>query len=284
MTITWAGPVVLAALLTAAFAAAVIASQLHGRERLLVRAGGLPRSSGTRKSTVVSFGSHRKRRLMTVFAPVGGLLLGFIAAGPAGGVMGALVGLVAPRSAHRARQRRTAEALDRQLAVTVSGIAAALRAGLSLSQAIRFAAEESAEPVRRTIGEVIDREALGVPLEESLDRWAAGSRSGDVRLVASVLRLRVGAGLPAVLDQVARTLRQKESSRREVRSLTAQARLSGTILGLLPIGFFLFLSATSRQDMAAAYGSPVGVAAIVTGLGLEACAYGWIRRLLRVPA
>ena len=221
---------------------------------------------------------------MRVLLPIGGVLVGFVLTGPPGAVLGCVAGVVIPRSVRGARRRRADEALDRQLAVAVSGIAAALRAGLSLSQAIRFAAEESGEPVRRTIGEVIDREALGVPLEISLDRWAAGSRSADVRLVASVLRLRVGAGLPTVLDQVARTLRQKQASRREVQSLTAQARLSGTILGLLPIGFFLFLSATSRHDMAVAYASPVGLVAIVAGLGLEGGAYLWIRRLLRVNA
>ena len=66
-------------------------------------------------------------------------------------------------------------------------------------------------------------------------------------------------------------------------SLTAQARLSGSILGLLPVGFFLFLSVVSRSDMSAAYGSPAGLAAIVVGLVLDGAAYLWIRRMLRVP-
>jgi Flp pilus assembly protein TadB len=64
--------------------------------------------------------------------------------------------------------------------------------------------------------------------------------------------------------------------------LTAQARLSGAILGLLPIGFFLFLSATSRGDVAAAYRSSTGATAIVLGLAMQAAAFAWIRRLLRV--
>ena len=69
---------------------------------------------------------------------------------------------------------------------------------------------------------------------------------------------------------------------REVRSLTAQARLSGAILGLLPIGFFGFLWLTSRRDMLTALGSSLGRTAIVIGLVLEAAAFLWIRRLLQV--
>ena len=71
---------------------------------------------------------------------------------------------------------------------------------------------------------------------------------------------------------------------REVRSLTAQARLSGTILGLLPIGFFLFLSVVSHHDMAAAYSSSIGVAAIAAGLVLDGLAFLWIRKLVAVEA
>ena len=131
---------------------------------------------------------------------------------------------------------------------------------------------------------LVDREDLGLPLETSLARWGAASDSGDVRLVADVLALHVGSGLPRVLDRVCAALREREAARREVGSLTAQARLSGTILGLLPIGFFLFLSVVSRHDMTAAYSSPLGLAAIVAGLVLDGLAFLWIRALIRVDA
>ncbi|HEY2964959.1 MAG TPA: hypothetical protein VGJ99_01625 [Actinomycetota bacterium] len=72
------------------------------------------------------------------------------------------------------------------------------------------------------------------------------------------------------------------ASARELGSLTAQARLSATILGLLPIGFFLFLSVIARRDLEAAYETPTGVAAIGFGFALQGAAYVWIRHLLRV--
>jgi len=102
--------------------------------------------------------------------------------------------------------------------------------------------------------------------------------------VVGVLQLhhRTGGDLPRVLDQLSQTLRDRRAATAEVRSLTAQARLSGAILGLLPVGFFLFLSVTSRDDIAAAYHSSAGATAIVAGLVLDAVAFVWIRRLLRV--
>jgi tight adherence protein B len=182
---------------------------------------------------------------------------------------------------NRRRASRETERLEGQLASSSSGIAAGLRAGLSLAQAVAYSASEAEAPLGDALSAVIQRTSMGVPLEESLQTWEASSDSADVRLVTSALRMRMGAGLPAVLDQIARTLRHRESARREVRSLTAQARLSGAILGLLPIGFFLFLSVTSRHDLALAYQSPVGLASLVSGFGLEALAFLWIRKLLR---
>jgi tight adherence protein B len=84
--------------------------------------------------------------------------------------------------------------------------------------------------------------------------------SRDVQLVAGALDLhrRSGGDLPSVLDQVAATIRERVAVGREVRSLTAQARLSGWILGVLPIGFFAFLWLTSRRDIEGALSTPAG--------------------------
>jgi tight adherence protein B len=87
-----------------------------------------------------------------------------------------------------------------------------------------------------------------------------------------------------VLDQVARTLRLRRAAARELRSLTAQARLSGAVLGLLPVGFFAFMSVVSKHDVQAAYRSPAGLASILAGLVLDGGAFLWIRKLLQVQA
>jgi tight adherence protein B len=161
-----------------------------------------------------------------------------------------------------------------------------MRAGLSLARSVRFAAEEGEEPLAGTLRIVADRTDLGASLEHSLDEWARETGSPDARLLAGVLDLhrRTGGELPVVLDQVAATLRERRAAAREVRALTAQARLSGAILGLLPIGFFLFLSVTSRHDIEAAFHTPAGIAAVALGLAMQGLAFLWIRALLRVGA
>jgi len=204
------------------------------------------------------------------------------------GVVLALGGGAAGAIAWRVRERRRARALeaerDEQLVDVVTSITAAIRAGQSVQQALSFAAAETRHPLRSSL-ERLDRSMdLGVPLDDAIGVWTREVDTGDARLLAGVLTLhrRSGGDLPGVLDQVAGTLRERRAAIREVHALTAQARLSGTILGVLPFGFFAFLWLTSRSEIEGAFRSPAGVVAIGLGLVLEGLAFVWIRHLLEV--
>ena len=201
-----------------------------------------------------------------------------------GALLGAPAGLGCARLRSRRRRTRVREHLEDQLVDAVGAISAALRAGLSFSRAIGYAADEVDSPLADRLRAASDRIELSSPLDDALDRFADEVGGRDVKLLNGVLALhrRTGGDLPRVLDQVARTLRERRASMREVRALTAQARLSGAILGFLPMAFFLFLAVTSRKDIEAAFTTPAGLTAMIVGLTMQACAFVWIRKLLRV--
>ncbi len=262
----------------APFCLAAEASRLARREALLDRAG---RAVASRDPSRVRITRVAVARTLAVPA---GLVFGAVVAGWPGAVAGVVAAIAVPALRRRRRESARRELLEIQLIDAVSAVASGLRAGLSLTLALRAAADEGEPPLAPTLRELVDRTSFGVPFEESLGRWTESMPTEEARLVAGILGMhrRTGGNAPAVLDQAARTLRERHEAARELRSLTAQARLSGAILGLLPIGFFLFLSATSRGDIAAAYRSPAGAAAILLGLAMQAAAFVWIRRLLRV--
>jgi len=257
---------------------AAVAADLVERERIGARAGVMGRERHP--------GAPRRLRGATLrsVGALGGIVAGAWVAGLPGAAMGGIGAIVIPAVRARRRVAHRSERMQEQLAEAVSVIAAGLRTGLSLLQAISLAAGEVGAPLGTTLRELADRVSLGVPFPRSLDGWVAEVRVPEARLIAGVLSLqrRTGGDLPVVLDRLARTLRDRQAAAREVRSLTAQARLSGAILGFLPIGFFLFLSVTSRRDIAAAYHSSTGATSIVVGLLMQGAAFLWIRRLLRV--
>jgi tight adherence protein B len=248
--------------------------------------GGLARVDPPRGDAAGTHGTGRGRttRARGLAAAVAGGAIGWLLAGPPGLVGGLLALGAVPVLTDRRRAKRRAARVQEQLIDAVTAIASALRAGRSLVQALEVASDDVEDPLGGILSDAVDRAALGVPVDEVLDDLAARVGVPDARLVTGVLRLhrRTGGALAASLDDLVRTLRARRDGARELGSLTAQARLSAAILGLLPFGFFLFLSVVARHDVEAAYRSAAGASAIGIGLALQGAAFVWIRALLRV--
>jgi tight adherence protein B len=267
---------VAAALAVAAGTCATVAMRAGERDRIRRRLG--------RQAPDRDRAARDHRRWLAIGRMLGAAAAGWWLAHAVGVLVGVAAALVAPRFLARRRDARRTEAIDEGMADAVSSISAGLRAGMSVLTSIDRAASDVDEPLAGCLREIVARTSLGVPLDDSLARFSSDVGTPGARLVATTLALhhRDGGDGPAVLDRLAVTLRARADSEREVRSLTAQARLSGTILGVLPVAFFLFLMATSRDDLTAAYRSPAGATAIATGFAMQGLAFMWIRRLLRV--
>ena len=201
------------------------------------------------------------------------------------GVVTALVIAGVVRTVRRRRALAVSPVMvEERFADAVGALAAAVRSGASLTQAVRYAMTEAAPPVRDDLTRIVAQLDTGIALEQALRSWPDVRPSANVELVVGALELhrRSGGDLPAVLDQVVGAIRDRVSITREVRSLTAQARMSAWILGCLPVGFFAFLWLTSRRDIEGAMSTPVGIACVLAGLFLELGAFAWIRKLLVV--
>ena len=227
------------------------------------------------------------RRRLAISRPAVLGVAGFavlLALGPAWAGIVVAAALVGDRVVRRRGRRVAARRREEQLADTVAAVAAGLRGGLSLSGSFAYAKDEAEAPMREDLVRLVDRFDVGVPIVLALRAWADQLGSDDARLLVGVLEFhhRSGGDLPSVLDGVVATLRERRAAHREVRALTAQARLSGLILGTLPIGFFGFLMLTSRHEMLDAIATPLGRTAVGLGLALELAAFLWIRRLLEV--
>jgi tight adherence protein B len=236
-----------------------------------------------------SFGSlsDRTRKGLVAFgAGLASGLAGLYLVGPLGLVAGAGVGAMVPRILEWRQGGRLNQDLERQLAEVAESTAMAVRSGFSIAQSLEFAAEEASSPMSAVLGRFIQEQRLGTRFEEALRCFADELGTSDARLFTLVVTIhaRSGGNLAGAVDEVAATIRHRIAVRRELRALSAQGRISGSILGALPIAFFLVLAATSHHDLSPVYRSTTGVAMISSGLVMEGLAFVWIRRLLRVEA
>ncbi len=212
------------------------------------------------------------------------LFILLLSIGPALTIAGVLSAALIDRLARRRRRMSQRHRAADQIADAVGAMSAGLRAGLSLPQSFAYARDEADEPLKGELASLVDKIEVGMPVGEALSEWAEAQGSEDALLIVGVVDVhrRSGGDLPTVLDGLAGTLRERRAAFRDLRALTAQARLSGVILGMLPIGFFGFLLLTSRREMLHAIATPIGGTALGVGLALELLAFLWIRHLLEV--
>jgi len=212
------------------------------------------------------------------------VVLGWLVASFGGAIAAGGIAIGVLRWRDRRAERVSPVLVQERFADAVTSLSAAVRSGASLPQAIAYAAAEADTPVRKELERLVADLDVGVPIEHALEVWRVASPGADTDLVVGALELhrRSGGDLPAVLDQVTTSIRERVSVAREVRSLTAQARLSAWILGLLPVGFFAFLWLTAREDVQGALATSIGIACLGVGLLLEGGAVLWIRSLIRV--
>jgi len=163
-------------------------------------------------------------------------------------------------------RRRFAEQLADHLAV----VAGALRAGLSLSGAMTAVVDDAPEPTRREFRRVATDVELGAPLDEALERIAVRMRSRDMEQVATVAELQRESGTNAAetLEQVIRTVREREELRRLVRTLTAQGRLTRWILSMLPAMVLVVLLLLNPTFVEPLFTTTLGLVLIGVGLGM----------------
>jgi tight adherence protein B len=215
-----------------------------------------------------------------------GSWLGWLLGGPATAVAGGIGTAVGLRLLEGRSARPDVRALDEQVSELAEGVASGVRGGLSITQAVEFAAADAQPPMREPVEEFLAARDVGVPFRTALDRLAARVGTDEIQLLALVLGVhhRSGGNVAGALDDVAATIRHRLRLRRELRALTAQGRISGAVLGVLPIGFFLVMALTSRGQLEPVLHSPAGSIMVSAGFVLEGLAFLWIRRLLRVDA
>lgn len=178
---------------------------------------------------------------VAVLAVVAGLV-GLVALGPIVGLgVAVLVCVGAAAYVRRARDRRQAAFAD-QLPDVLQLITTALRSGYGITQALESVAEEAEEPARSEFANVLAESRLGRDLSESMHALASRMDSTDLEWVVSAIDINrdTGGNLSEILQKVGMTIRERARIGRQVRTLTAEGRLSARILLVMPFAMLLW--------------------------------------------
>lgn len=252
-------------------------------ESLAVRVGLAPRL----ERALERAGARVRTGEVLVIWLLGGVLLvafGWALAGLAGSALVVVVALAVPLAALQGAADHRAKIFASQLPDVLKLTASSLRAGFSLLQGLEAVTKQLQEPCAGELQRVLTEARLGRPVADALE--AAALRIGNRDFSESVAAVRIqqeaGGNLAALFETLAETMLQRLQLRREIHTLTAEARLSAYVLGAMPILIAAFLFASSRQYLLVLFHTAPGKLALLAALVLQLLGFIWMYRTAKI--
>jgi len=254
---------------------------------------------GQRFAVATGFNASLEERLERAGMPVlsGEYITIVVLAAIAGAVFGALVlaniffvllvalvaGLIPYVWLVRSLRKRQ-NALNDQLADTLSVLASSLRAGYSFLQALDTVSKEIGEPSAHEFQRVVAEIRLGRPIDDALTAMAERIGSDDLRwaVIAINVQRTVGGNLAEVLDIVSNTVRERAYIRRQVRVLSAEGRISILILTLLPILLLVYQAIVNPEYVKLLFNTTPGLLMLIIGAALMGVGIFWMTRIVKI--
>lgn len=217
-------------------------------------------------------------------ALVSALLLLVIRPNPISAGAAAIVGGTLPILWLRRRQQKRLQRFNDQIADALVLISNSLKAGYGFMQAVEMVARESPPPIKTEFARVLKEINLGMTTEESLARMVERVASPDWDLVvtAMLIQRQIGGNLSEILDNITHTIRERIRIKGEVKTLTASGRLSGLIIGFLPVALALFMLMINPDYILRLFRDPRGQYMIGYAVVAEAMAILIIQKIIRV--
>jgi tight adherence protein B len=163
------------------------------------------------------------------------------------------------------REQKRLQRLPMLFAQDLDVISGALRSGSSLIQAIQAAAHSGVGPMAEEWNSLLKEIRLGSSLEQALLHLEQRNPIGPIQSFTSGVSLLQGAGGPlaGMLQTVAQTVRQEAAFQGKLRAMTAQGRLSGYVVSVMPFVILAVLHVLSPELMQPLFNTAIGYALLV---------------------
>jgi tight adherence protein B len=183
--------------------------------------------------------------------------------------VGAILGY-GPIGYLKLKAKRRQKKFDAGLADAIDMMSRALRAGHSMTASINVVAEQSAEPVRSEFSEVFKQQNFGLPLRDAMDQMLHRVPSQDLRVLVTgiLVQKETGGNLAEILDRTASTIRERLKIQGEIRTHTAQGRMTGYILCALPIVMLVVINFLNPGYSTVLISTPTGNILCYVGITL----------------
>jgi tight adherence protein B len=198
-------------------------------------------------------------------------------------LVGLLVGF-APVAFVLHKRKARFNQIEQELPEALDLMVSALRAGHSLVAALRLVAYESPQPLGGEFRICFDEQNYGLELRTAMDNLVSRVPLQDLRIVVTAILIQKesGGNLAEVLDKASYVIRERFRLRRQVRVHTAQGRMTGWILSLLPLVLGVALYFVNPQTMSILWKRPIGIKLLYTSAAMTITGALIIRKIVNM--
>lgn len=184
------------------------------------------------------------------------------------------------------KKKKRMERFRQQLPEAMDLIARSLKAGHAFSAGLKLAAEQMEDPLGVEFEATIHEINFGVGVDEALRHLARRVDCDDLQIfvVSAILQRETGGNLSEIMENNARLIRERFKFQNHVRTLSAEGRLSATILFFLPIAVFLAIQALNPEYLQVLYSHPAGANLLWMAAAMMMVGIVVIRRMVNIQA
>lgn len=182
------------------------------------------------------------------------------------------------------RKKKRVIAFEGQLGDALVIICNCLRSGLSFQQALESIVKEMAPPINIEFGRVLQQMQYGISLEEALNNMTERLKSPDLLLTVSAVNIQrqTGGNLSEILEIISKTIKERIKIKGDIRTMTAQGRISGTVIGMLPLFLGGILMIINSEYMSVMFTHPLGRTMLIVGAVMEIIGFTFIRKIVDI--
>ena len=212
------------------------------------------------------------------------LIFGFAPFNLGLGLVLSVVGYMLPAMWVNGKKKKRTERINQQLVDFLGLVSNSLKSGYGLMQSFEFAARQMQPPIALEIRRMLRDSNLGMGAEDALNALGERIDSTDLDMVLTAISIQrtVGGNLAEILDKVGSTMRERERIRGEIATLTAQQKMTGIVIGGLPVFMFAIFMVMNPGYMSLLLTETVGKAMLGVAVGLQLMGYFAMKRIMAI--
>ena len=195
-----------------------------------------------------------------------------------------IVCLLVPMLLIKIKQKKRVKKFESQLSDALIIACSCLKSGLSFTQAMETIAKDMDDPISGEFALVIKEMSMGASMEEALDKLNTRIKSKHLALMVSavLVQRQTGGNLSQILENISNTIKERMKLQQELKSATASGKMSGTVVGMMPIAILLMFFVVNKDFVMPLFTENLGRIFLGVAAGLEVTCFLIIKKITTI--